>query len=241
MRANNKRVELAEEAERADFYALVVRRWWRTDPWPWMIAMTQPVTGSTELLAWADVFKLVAGFGFSLILIWAKSAGERLYRFRSIKRSAWNVAKHHTTFTTWLGELAGFSAAEKEGGVWLSSVDFNEHYTKLVAELSQLDPKHSDVYIEYLGAEQVVRNGFERLDKLRFELIKVRNIEAPTESEKSIRRVLTSQCTVVRLDLQKMAERELKVLELIQIKRSDSVDPIDALRESIRLLASPTK
>ena len=195
---------------------------------------------TSALLTWADVAKLLAGFAISLLLIWAKSEGERVLRLRTLKRSAWNVAKHHTSFESWLHDLDATESQERQGGVWLSSVDLSEHYSAIIAELSQLDPKNSDIYIGYLSAEQVVRNGFERLDALRLELIKARKTSpASVDDAPSIRKGLVGQCIALKSDLRTMAERELEVLELIQVKRDDAIGPVKQLKGTIARLSQP--
>lgn len=191
------------------------------------------------LLSWNDIAKLVVGFAISLFLIWAKSAGERMYRRRTLRRSAWNVAKHHTDFRRWLDDLDATVMHERNGGVWLSSVDLSEHYAAMIAELSQLDPKNSDAYIGYLSAEQVVRNGFDRLEALRLDFIRARSTSpAAANDAVSIRRSLIGQCAAIRTDLKIMAERELEVLELIQVKHADAIDPVLKLKGAISELTA---
>lgn len=206
-------------------------------------AQTQIANGqSNDLLTWSDVLKLLVGFILSLVLIWAKSEGERICRLKTLKRSAWNVAKHHTDFREMLEDLRATTTCAMDGKVWISAVDLCDHYSSIVSELSKLDPKSSDIYINYLSAEEVIRKGYEHLATLRTELVKARTeTPAPASEAKSIRSAISAQCLAIKKDLRVMAQRELELLKLIEIRKSDTVNPIKQLESTIAALDSELK
>jgi len=194
-------------------------------------------TGAQDLLTWADMFKLLAGFVFSLVLIWAKHAGEQMFRLNTLKRSAWNIAKYHTNFQQWLDDLNETAKYAKEGSVWISAVDLSEHYSTIVAELAKIDSTHSDVYVNYLSAENVVRKGYAHLATLKTELIKARTTVPSSATEAvSLKGGIVAQCLAIKKDLRIMAQEELELLKLIEICKSDTVNPITQLQNSISKL-----
>jgi len=198
--------------------------------------MSDPVQ---PFITWLDIFKLLSGFAASLVLIWAKSEGERIFRIRTLKRSAWNVAKHHTDYRELLVDLDEVSSCAEEGMAWISSVNLSSQYSAIVAELSSLDAKNSEIYVSYLSAEEVVRCGYEQLSKLRLEFIKAR-AHAPALPEEciSLRGAMRAQCSAIRKDLCYLAQQELELLALVRITRTDAIDPIPQLKQTIDELKS---
>jgi heme exporter protein D len=185
-------------------------------------------------LAWSDVGKALLGFLISLILLWAKGVIERRAQLRQVKRSAWNVAKNHITYKAQLESLKRFEEALQAGRAWISSVDISARYSELIADLARLDPRRAEVYIGLLGAEDVVREGYRRLDTFRTDFIRARTaVPCPADCAVSIRVALQAQIRSLREDLLTLAKREIEVLRLLQIKRSDALDPITLLQEEI--------
>ena len=199
-------------------------------------------TNCSELLAWSDVLKFAIGFAISLGLIWAKNEGERLLKLRTLKRSAWNIAKHHTDYTAWLNDLHSIAESAKQGSVWVSAQDFSIHYSAIVAELASLDPKSSDTYVAYLSAEDVVRKGYAHLAVLRTEFAKARKeVPCGPEEAKSIRSTIAGQCEAIRRDLAVMAECELALLKHLQSGAVGSESAIVQLKASLQTLLGETK
>ena len=197
--------------------------------------MSDPVQQS---VGWLDIFKLLSGFAASLVLIWIKSEGERILRIRVLKRSVWNVAKHHTNYASILKDLDDVSSSAKAGMAWISSVNLSTHYSELIGELSSLDAKNSETYISYLSAEDVVRCGYDQLSKLRFEFIKTRSQAPalPTECL-SLRSAIPAQCKAIRQDLCNLAQQELDLLGLVCARRAKATDdPIKKLQRTIEEL-----
>jgi hypothetical protein len=197
---------------------------------------------TAALIEWSDIIKLLIAFATSLLMIWAKSEGERWLRIRVLKRSAWNVAKHHTDFRQFLDDLDATALQAANGRVWISSVDFSEHYSAIISELSKLDSKHSDFYLNYLSAERVVANGYKQLIEMRMHLIKSRKtLPSPPEEDASVKSAISAQCLALKKDLQVMAQYELELLRLIEIRVSDAVNPIRQLENTLAMLDTALK
>lgn len=193
------------------------------------------------LIAWSDVGKALIGFVCSLILLWAKAAVERQYQWRTLRRSAWNIAKQHISYDRQLDDLERLDASVRIGGVLISSSDFSEHYSALISDLARLDARNADTYIEFLSKEAVVRSGYQRLEFFKNEFIKARSAApCPTDEAVSLRSALHGQIDVLRKDLKSMATCELQVLRRIQISRADAVDTVKLLEASIEQMGKPS-
>lgn len=187
-----------------------------------------------SLLTWTDVLKIIIGFMTSAILIWLGALFKDYFRKRTLKRSVWNVLKNQTSFDSWMSCLDGMCAAADEGNAYAISFDISIPLSNLISELASIDPLKSDIYYELLGAEEVVRQGLNKLNALQMELVKRRTDGANWENENiSLRKMIQGQCSVLKSDVVSMYEAQLDLMKYIQIKRDDSVSPIDTLQKAL--------
>jgi len=187
-----------------------------------------------SLLTWADVSKIVIGFMASAILIWLGALLKDYFRKRTLKRSVWNVLKNQTSLDAWMSSLDGMCDAADEGNAYAISFDISIPLSDLISELASIDPLKSDIYYELLGAEQVVRQGLNKLNALQMELVKSRTDGSDwKKSNISLRKMIRGQCSALRSDVISMYEAQLDLMKYIQISRDDSVSPIDTLQKSL--------
>lgn len=198
-------------------------------------------TGQTIiLLSWADVFKIVAGFLTSALLLWLGLLAKDQYRKKTLKRSVWNIFKHQTSLDSWINALNGMCQSAKEGNAYAISFDISLPLSSLVSELASIDPLKSDIYYDLLGKEEVVRQGLSKLNLLQMELVKRRTEESQWKHENvSIRSMIQGQCSALREDVVAMYESQLVLMRYIEIKRDDAVCPIDNLEKSLDRVKKP--
>ena len=191
-------------------------------------------SSTTELLSWNDTIKIVLGFVSSALLVWLGVFIRARLRKRILKRSVWNVLKNHTSLDGWLMALDEMCTAANGGNAYTISFDVSVPLSKLVSELAALDPLKSDIYYDLLGWEEVVRKGLKKINELQMELAKSRTdgIDWSTENI-SLRKMISSQCDVLRRDVISMYSAQLDLMKYIQIQRNDAVDPVETLEKSL--------
>lgn len=203
---------------------------------------------SQALIEWSDIIKLLIGFAISLVMIWAKNEGERRLQAGLLKRSLWRVARHHTDLKAFIDDLDLTVKHAANGRVWISSVDFSEHFSAMVAELSRLEPKYADLCLNYLSAEHVVLQGYRQLVEMRMHLVKARKqLLSPPDEEASVKSAIAAQCLALKKDLRKLAQRELDLLKALTLRwpfdnrADDAKGPIRQLLSSLAQLDAALK
>lgn len=189
---------------------------------------------AAELLSWNDVLKIVVGFFFSALLIWIGVVVRTNKRKMVLKRSVWNVLKNQTSFDEWMAAMDAMCQAAEDGNAYNISFDVSLPLSRLISELASIDPLKSDIYINLLSKEEVVRRGLRKLGELQMELAKSRTDGVDWSSENiSLRKMISGQCCALKKDVIYMYEAQLELMKYIQIKRSDAIDSVGELEKAL--------
>lgn len=191
-----------------------------------------------DLLTWADIYKILAGFVVSILLLFVKAAVERWYRRNLLMKGAWCIAKSHDQYRDFENLLNDSELANASGSVFVASVDISDQYGKILAELMSLDPTNADKYINYISTEEIIRAGFKNLAALKFEILKGRTAVPSPDSELiSLKRGVAAQCQALRKDLLGWARKELLLLEHLQSLGNGDVEHLQNIRAAVAVMS----
>lgn len=185
------------------------------------------------MLQWMDIFKLFLPFGLSVLLFVFKDWYAKRKEIKTKQEATWRLLKEEVnTLRDEISQLIEFVNAYNDGLQAGFTPDIDSTIRNTITRLSDLNPKNTYVYANYISKHARVENHMLSLDKLVTSLITTPNIN----EERTINAV-KSQTFALMDSLSERAVASNAVLEVIiecnRFNRNFDAQTIRASRDGL--------
>ena len=181
------------------------------------------------MLGWADVWKILLGFVFSVILIWLKELVVHHLQVTGLRKSLWSMMEFESDLEDFMGALERMKVSILQGNMRLVAFDIPKGITSAAEELAHLEPKNAYVYNDLHSSAEIVKNG---LSFLRDLIKSLATMKPDPDDEARLRKVIVGQISILKGDRLNLGRAELRVMRYIKLHQAKSnqatIDRMDA-------------